>query len=186
MAKTLFYYFGDDEAYFRTLKGEFAKHTRLQIEFTRLYESDEKKIQSFFIKLFKDKPACIFIDFSKQTQDYLHLARIISRTLTDNKIVTVGLVDYLSPPEVLMESIATGVQLTHIKSPECFDVVYDVTRLIAPKESAPHGFANATLKEDWEAGIPVKIGYIHNEGLHFETDYKLQKGDRIRVNHHWT
>ena len=119
MANTLFYYFGDDEAYFRTLVGEFKTHTRMQIDFKRVFESDEKKIQSLFIKIFREKPSCVFIDFSKHTQDYLHLARIISRTPMDHSAVIVGLVDYLSPPEVLMESIATGVDLTHIKSPEC-------------------------------------------------------------------
>lgn len=186
MANTLFYYFGDDEAYFRTLMGEFRTHTRMQIDFKRVFESDEKKIQKLFLKIYREKPQCVFIDFSKHTQDYLHLARIISRTPLEHKLVTVGLVDYLSPPEVLSESIATGVTITHIKSPECYDVVFDVTKLAAPNEIGEHGFANASLKEEWEAGIPLKVGYVRPEGLHLETDHKLNKGDRIRLNHSWT
>jgi hypothetical protein len=186
MANTLFYYFGDDEAYFRTLVGEFKTHTRMQIDFKRVFESEERKIQSLFIKINRESPACVFIDFSKHSQDYLHLARIISRTPMSKKIVTIGLVDYLSPPQVLMESIATGVSITHIKSPECYDVVFDVTKLVAPNEIGEHGFANASLKEEWEAGIPLKVGYVHHEGLHLETDHKLGKGDRIRMNHAWT
>lgn len=182
----LMYYFGDDEAYYRTLLAEFGNHTRLTITFTRIFESEEKKIQSLLLKVIKDRPACIFIDFSKHTQDYIHLARIISRTPTEHKVVSVGLVDYLSPPEVLMESIATGVNLTHIKSAESFDVIFDVTKLIAPNEIGEHGFATASFKETWDSGIPVKIGYVHNEGIHFETDHQLQKGDRIIMNHAWT
>jgi hypothetical protein len=100
--------------------------------------------------------------------------------------VTVGLVDYLSPPEVLMESTATGVSLTHIKSAESHDVIFDVTKLIAPKENLEHGFAAIELKETIECGVPVKIGYIHNEGLHFETDCLLSPGNRIQLNHAWT
>jgi hypothetical protein len=186
MANTLFYYFGDDEAYFRTLMGEFKTHTRLQIEFKRVFESDEKKIQSLFIKIFRERPACVFIDFSKHSQDYMHLARLISRTPMEQKPVTVGLVDYLSPPEIIMESNATGVMLTHIKSPECYDVIFDVAKLLAPNEIGEHGFANAALKEEWDAGIPLKVGYVHGEGLHMETDCKLNKGDKIRLNHGWT
>lgn len=182
----VFYYFGDDEAYYRTLVGEFGKNTRMIIDFRKEFESDEKKIQSFFIKIFRERPTCIFIDFSKNTQDYLHLARIISRIQTDNKLVTVGLVDYLSPPEVMGESIATGVTLTHIKSAETYDVIFDVARLVAPQEIGEHGFAKATLKDEYEAGVPAKIGYINNDGLHIETDHHLQKGDRVRINHHWT
>jgi hypothetical protein len=182
----LFYYFGDDEAYFRTLLGEFKKHTRLSLNFKRIYESDEKKIQSLFLNIYTTKPDCVFIDFSKQTQDYLHLARVISRTQLEHKIVTVGLVDYLSPPEILKESIATGVNFTHIKSSETYDVIFDVARLVSPNEMAEHGFAKTNLKEELEAGIPVKVGYVTPDGFHLETDYKLQKGDRIRMNHSWT
>lgn len=184
--KMLFYYFGDDEAYYRALLGEFKKHTRLDIDFQRIYESKEKNIQSLFLNVFRNRPAAVFIDFSKQPQDYLHLARIITRTPLEHKIASVGLIDYLSPPEVLLESIATGVNLTHIKSAEIYDVIFSVVKLIAPGEIAQHGFATAKLSEDWEAGIPVKIGYVHSDGIHFETDQKLQKGDRIRFNHNWT
>lgn len=181
----MFYYFGDDEAYFRTLMGEFKKHTRLPIEFKKISETDEKRIQSLFLKVYTDQPKCVFIDFSKKSQDYLHLARLLVRTPTEADFCTVGLVDYLSPPEILVESIATGVDLTHIKSAETFDVVFDVVKLIAPNEIGEHGFATATLKESVEAGIPVKVGYVHSEGIHFETSYPLQKGDRIKINHHW-
>ncbi len=183
--KLLFYYFGDDEAYFRALQGEFKAHGKIVIDFKRLYEKTEAKIQSLFLNVFKDKPDCVFIDFSKETQDYLHLARLISRTPLEHQVVMVGLVDYLSPPEVLTESIATGVNLNFIKSAETFDVAFSVTKLLAPQSAAEHGFANASLKEEYETGILCKIGYVHIDGLHIETDYNLSKGDRVILNHHW-
>ena len=95
--KLLFYYFGDDEAYFRALQGEFKSHGKLVIDFKRIYQKTEIEIQSLFLNVFKDKPDCVFIDFSKETQDYLHLARLISRTPLEHQIIMVGLVDYLSP-----------------------------------------------------------------------------------------
>lgn len=186
MASHLFYYFGDDEAYYRALVGEFRKHTRLAVTFKRFFEKDEKLIQNFFLKIYRERPSCIFIDFSKNTQDYMHLARVIARTRIEHKPLTVGLVDYLSPPEVLLESNVTGVNLTHIKSAEVFDVIFDVTKLISPNEIGDHGFARGRTKEEIEAGIPAKIGFIHKEGLHFETDFQLKAGSRIRLNHHWT
>lgn len=185
MSDHLFYYFGDDEAYYRTLIGEFAKNTRLNVTFKKEFSKDEAAIQSLFLKVYHERPSCIFIDFSKHTQDYMHLARIIMRTKLDHKIITVGLVDYLSPKEVILESNATGVNLTHIKSAESFDVAYDVAKLIAFDQASEHGFARAALKDDTEAGIPVKIGYIHADGLHFETDFKLSRGEKIRLNHQW-
>lgn len=183
--KLEFYYFGDDEAYFRALQGEFRNHAKVQVEFKRFFESAESKIQSLFLKIAKGKPACVMVDFSKQTQDYLHLARLVSRTPFEHPLLLVGLVDYLSPPEVLRESIATGAHLTFIKSAETFDLAYSVSKLIVPQAIGEHGFANAKLKEELPAGVLAKVGYVHESGLHLETDYPLTKGDRVLLNHHW-
>lgn len=184
-AKLSFYYLGDDEAYFRALQGEFKKHVRVAIDFKRLYETTESKIQSLLIKIFTERPDCVFVDFSKYTQDYLHLARLITRTPMEHQLLLVGLVDYLSPIEVLKESVITGAQLNFIKSAETFDVAFAVTKIVSPQGIGEHGFANATLKEEWEVGTLCKIGYIHSEGLHIESDFRLNKGDRLRLNHHW-
>lgn len=184
--EALFYYFGDDEAYFRTLQGEFRKHTKLEFKFERHYSSDETEIQNFFYLIFQHKPKVIFIDFSKDTQDFLHLARMIARTEFDVKSITVGLLDYLSPKDILFESIATGINLTHIKSAETFDVVYNVANLISKDAIPAHGFATADPKDSWEAGAVTKIGYIHKTGVHFETDFRLSKGDRFILDHYWT
>jgi hypothetical protein len=185
MAGKLFFYFGDDEAYFRALQGEFRKHAKVPIDFKRVFEKTETRIQTLFLTIFTQKPDCVFIDFSKMTPDYLHLARLISRTPLEQQVLMVGLVDYLSPPEVLKESIATGVQLNFIKSAETFDVAYSVTKLIAPESIGEHGFANCTLKEDFETGVLCKVGYVQNDGMHIETDHKLSKGDRVILSHHW-
>ncbi len=182
----LFYYFGDDEAYYKALQGEFRTNSKLPIEFKKFYSNDEAKIQTFFISIFNLKPAVVFIDFSKQTADYMHLARILSRTPLEHKVLLVGLLDYLSPQEVLLESIATGVALTYIKSAEIFDVAFDVAKILSPNDNAAHGFANASLKnEEWIVGVPTKVGYIQGEGLHLETDYKMSKGDRVKLAHAW-
>jgi hypothetical protein len=183
--KLLFYYFGDDEAYFRALQSEFKKHVKAPFEFHRLYESTDSRIQSLFLKIFNQKPACVFFDFSKHTQDFLHLARITSRTPLDHTMVTVGLVDLLSPIEILKESVATGTNLTFIKSAEIFDVVYSVSKLIAPDSIGEHGFATASLSDFMEVGIICKVGYLIEGGLHIETDLPLTKGEKILFNHYW-
>ncbi|MGE3611214.1 MAG: hypothetical protein AB7I27_16600 [Bacteriovoracaceae bacterium] len=183
--KLLFYYFGDDEAYYRALQGEFRKHTRLIIDFKRIYDGAESKIQGLLTKVFETKPQCIFIDFSKNTQDYLHLARLLSRTPMEHTFATIGVVDYLSPHEVICESIATGVTLTHIKSAETYDVIFDVVKLIAPSEIGEHGFATAPAKEEWEAGILCKVGHVNPLGMHIETNYDLGKGSIVNISHYW-
>jgi hypothetical protein len=187
MAEPLFYYFGDDEAYFKTLQGEFKKHTKLSAKFERHFSSKEDHIQALFLLIAKHRPKCVFIDFSKETQDYLHLARLVARINLPAKPLVVGLLDYLSPKDVMFESIATGINLTHIKSAEIFDVVYDVGALLSPEAIPAHGFATAEPgNEMWEAGAVAKVGYVHKDGLHLETNLRFAKGDRLILDHAWT
>jgi hypothetical protein len=183
--KQLFFYFGDDEAYFKALQSEFQKNLKLTIDFKRFFESEEVKIQSFYPLIFSKRPAVVFIDFSKNTLEYLHLARLISRIKLETKIVTIGLVDYLSPPQVLAESMATGVDFTHIKGPETYDVSFGIAKLLTPQEGGEHGFANADLKETWQGGAISKVGFIHHHGLHIETNFPIKNGDRLKLNHQW-
>jgi len=187
MAQNLsFYYFGDDEAYFRTLQGRFKDKTpRLTISFNRFFESEENKIQSLFLKVYEKKPNVVFIDLSTHTPDYLHLLRLLMRTQFDHQMIVVGLVDYLSPKEILKEAIAMGAHLCHIKSAEVSDVIFDVARIIAPEEMPGHQFAVATLADTLKASILAKVGYIHQDGIHIESNYPLSPGLKARVNHQW-
>lgn len=180
-----FYYFGDDEAYFKTLVGEFKKYSVLQVEFKKVFESEEAKIQSLFSLINRSKPQCVFIDFSKRSHDYLHLARILTRALKNKNTLIIGLLDYLSPPEVMFEGIATGVALNHIKSAEVFDVVFSVLRLLGAQSSIRQTFATAKYEETIEGGIPLKVGYVNHSGIHIETDLKFEIGEKIRIDHYW-
>jgi len=180
-----FYYFGDDEAYFRTLIGEFKKFSSLQVEFKKVFESEEAKIQSLFLLVNRMKPQCVFIDFSKRSHDYLHLARILIRTLKEKNILVVGLLDYLSPPEVMLEGIATRTALTHIKSAEVFDVVFSVSRLLNAQDSGRQTFATAKYQDQIQGGIPLKVGFINQSGVHVETDLDLNPGEKVNIKHYW-
>jgi hypothetical protein len=184
-SKWLFYYFGDDETYFRALQGAFKEHTRMQIDFKRFYEKEESNIQSLVLKIANSRPAAVFLDFSKHTHDMLHLGRLNVRIPHEHKMVTVGLLDYLSAPEVLAEGMATGMDFVHIKSSETFDVVYDVANFISPDEVENHGFAMAQVNEEWSFGMSAKVGFVEVSGLHIETNFSLGRGDRVEINHFW-
>jgi hypothetical protein len=183
--KLLFYYFGDDEACFRSLQSEFKTHAKIPISFVRFFETDECKIQALFLKVFFDKPDVVFIDFSKHTEDYLHLSRLLLRTPLEHKLKVVGLVDYLFSPETSYEIIATGAHLNFIKGADVYDIIFHTTRLVSPQSIGELGFATASLVEDWEAGSICKIGFAHPEGLHIETNYSLSKGNRVLLNNFW-
>lgn len=183
--KILIYYLGEDEAYFRAIQGECRSKVKATLEFLQLYESDESKIQTLFIQIFNANPACVIIDFSKHTSEYLHLARLLARTPSETPKLLVGLVDYLSPPEVLKEGLLTGCQFCYIKSAEIYDVAYGIFKSIAPGDIGEHGFAQADLKEEIDAGVLAKVGFVHPSGIHIETDYPLSKGDWLDIDHFW-
>jgi hypothetical protein len=183
--KLLFYYFGDDEACFRSLQSEFKTHAKIPISFVRFFETDECKIQALFLKVYFDKPDVVFIDFSKHTEDYLHLSRLLLRTPLEHNVKVVGLVDYLFSPEISHEIIATGVHLNFIKGADVYDIIFHTTRIVSPQSIGELGFATASLIEDWDAGSICKIGYAHPEGLHIETNFSLSKGNRVLFNNFW-
>jgi len=183
--KPLILYIGEDEAYFKALESEFNKIASGGVKFQKIFESTEQKIQSLFLKVITLEPICILVDFSKLPQEYLHLARLISRTNSLHSVLTVGLLDNLTTPEIIAESLVTGMKLIHFKGPEVYDVVFDITKLILPEKSSEHGFATAALNEEWESGILCKIGFVESECVHFETDFPLEAGADLRLAHVW-
>lgn len=183
--KALILYIGEDEAYFKALEAEFNKLASGALKFQKIFDTTEEKIQALFLKIKELEPICILVDFSKLPQEFLHLARLISRTNSLQSVLTVGLLDNLTTPEIIAESLVTGMKLIHFKGPEVFDVVFDVAKLILPEKSSEHGFATAALSESWESGILCKIGFVESECIHFETDFPLQTGEKLRLQHVW-
>lgn len=183
----MIYYFGDDEAYFKVFQAEFnASYGSLGVSFKRFYETTPSQIQSLYLRAYEDQPSLVLIDYSKHTNDYLHLARLFTRTINYEEFQIIGLLDYLSPPEVIQESILTGVKVNHIKSAEIFDVVYAAIKLLSPKDAKEHGFATAKTKDQVDVGILCKIGMINHDLIHFETDLKLQQNEEVEINNYWT
>lgn len=179
-------YLGDDAAYFRVLSGEISRlkgGTPVKLE--QLYEQTPGRIQGLLPRVLELKPKVIFVDFSKHTDDYVHLARLLTRTNTLNPFSIIGLHDYLSPPNQMRESVLTGVRMNHIKSAEVFDPAFAALVLLTPDKERRHGFASAEFEEKVIAQHLCKVGYVYPEGLHVETDLHLAPGTKLNLHHHW-
>ena len=182
------YYFGGDEAYFKVFQGEFnTRYGQLGFKFTRYFETEPSKIQSLYSIASKGQPKLILIDYSKHSADYLHLARLLIRTHGPTEFKVIGLLDYLSSPDVIRESVLTGVKINHIKSAEIFDAVFAAMKLINDKNAATHTFAVAASDGlTIEAGIPCKINSLGLEKIQFETNLSLTVGETIDLKNFWT
>jgi hypothetical protein len=179
-------YLGDDEAYFKAITGEYLKlYPTLGIRMVKITEAEKSKIQSLYHKTFKENPALILIDFSKNSDEYFHLARLFVRTNQIEPCPIIGLHDYLSPPNIIKEGFLSGVKVNFIKSAELFDLVYASVNLIDPSQVKEHGFANAQLTDTLEVALLAKIGFINTTSIHLESDFVFDKGADVNVRHFW-
>jgi hypothetical protein len=187
MSDGLLYYFGDDKVFFNNLKTTIEAYAsrHLDIEVKKFFATQEGTIQSLFLEVSRMQPDVVVIDFSLHFQDYIHLARILSRALFEKEIKVIGILDHQSPQEMLVEVQTTGVSLSFIKSDDINDTVQNIFRITYPKNFTASNFAKVKLKEEWTAGVLSKIGYITEKGLHFETNLSLSLGEMIRVRHFW-
>ena len=177
-------YLGDDSAYYKVLAAEFKRlHPTIRLESWN--ENTPERIQGLIPRVLAFKPEMVFVDFSKHTDDYIHLARHLARCNSNTPYCLVGLHDYLAPPEQIKESILTGVIINHIKSSETFDAVFDAISMLNTGQPKEHGFATAELAQEITVSHLCKLGYIARHHLHFETNLSLSEGEELRLHHHW-
>ncbi len=180
--KKVVVYIGKDQTFLKHLRTEFNKlYGGMAFEYESLYEEDVSKIQSLFPKIAYLKAKMVFIDFSAQTEDHLHLARLIKRTNSTRSITTVGILDYLAPPDLISEAVFTGVKLNHIKGAEIHDVVFDAMTLAYPENVREHGFATASLSDVIHLYEPVKINWVQEGLIHLESHRKFPIKNKISL-----
>lgn len=179
-------YLGDDKAYLKVLVGEIKRlQSALPVVFESLFEKTPERIQGLVPRVLALKPALVLIDFSKHTEDFVHLARLLAHINTAAPLPLLGLHDYLTPPEQMLECFLSGVKMNHIKSAEVFDPAFGALQMLSPDKPAEHGFATADLEEPISVFHMCKVGFINETCLHFETHLNPSNGSELRMRHHW-
>lgn len=185
MTDNLLYYFGDDKVFYTNLREALKTSTQDSVTLKKFYASQESAIQSLFSEVVQGQPDAVLIDFSLHPEDYLHLARILVRTPFKKNIQIIGILDHLQTSQMLIEAQTTGLSLCFIKSDHARDMVLNLLRLLYPKKMQGPNYVKVQLNETWPSGLVSKVGYIHEEGLHFETNLKLKVGEVIKLDHFW-
>src|SRR5690606_37359553 len=147
--------------------------------------SQETSIQSLFIEVAEGLPDAVLIDFSLYPEDYLHLARILSRTPFEKDIKIIGIFDHFTTSRILVDSQSTVISLSFIKSDHIKDIGLTLMRLLTPESFNAPGFVKVKVNEIWKTGLTSKVGYITEAGLHFETNLKFNTGEKIHLDHFW-
>ena len=114
--KNYILFIGDDTNYYENLKKRYSKSfSSLAFEYVFLNEDSPEKIQSLVHKVLEIEPAIVFLDLSKHFEDYLHLARILSRLNPTKKKTVIGLLDQNQSERDIKESYLSGLLVSHVK-----------------------------------------------------------------------
>lgn len=184
MSERILYYFGDDKVFFSGLKAMLSTHSQT-ISLKKFFASQESAIQSLFTEVSEGLPDAVLIDFSLHKEDYLHLARILSRTPFKKNIKIIGILDHLKTNQLLTEVLSTGLSLCFIKSDHIKDIAITLMQLVYPGKVSTPSYVKVKLQESWTAGLVSKVGFIIENGLHFETNLKLEVGQQVQLEHFW-
>lgn len=184
MSDGLIYYFGDDKVFFNGLKARLDNFP-LKIQFESKFATQEILIQSLFLQVIEHQPDAVLIDFSLYADDYLHLARMLSRTPMEKDIKIIGVFDHLIIDKSIVEAQSTGISLCFIKSDHIRDISNTLERLVYPTRATSPGYVKTKLLEIWRAGLVSKVGYLTESGLHIETNLKLSEDERVSIEHFW-
>ncbi|MCE3013434.1 MAG: hypothetical protein LW878_10255, partial [Proteobacteria bacterium] len=177
-------YLGDDGAYFKVLQSEFSS-LYPGVKFLQFSASTPQSIQHLMMDIILQDPEVVFIDFSKHTDDFVHLSRILANLNKEKPLPIIGLHDYLANPENIKLSFLAGVMINHLKGAEVFDVVYSAINLATPGQAKEHGFATGQIQEKVQAFHLVKVGYLAEKYLHIETNLEFEKNQEVRIHHAW-
>ncbi len=180
-------YIGHDGSYWESLCERLqAQFSSFSYEFHNIARENESEIQEIIIDIINYAPNLIYVDFSKHSEDYLHLARVIKRLNSTKKIPVVGLHENNTADTLSMYAVNANVFNNHIKSGEIHDVAYDAVNILNPGSNEELKFAMAQTNEPFFAYDIVKIGYVTENYFFIETNRNLKEGEKILLNNYFT
>ena len=134
------FYIGEDDKYWKRLKAQFEKkYPNFEFSFKNLKMGDFVSFQRLFIYLFEQHPDIIYLDYTKEPDQGIGLAKLLTRNEEMRLVSVVGLFDSRNLT-LVDRSINASVRLNHIKCLEIDDVVYDPMALLDVELPEPQEF----------------------------------------------
>jgi hypothetical protein len=179
-------YIGDDKHYLKNLISEFKHYfPGLTLDFSQKFENEQIKIQNLIIHITELRPSLIYIDLTKLTADYLHLARLINRLNSTKDIFIIGLLDLNATQEVIKEAYMTGIKINHIKNSDMHAVVFHAGMLLHPDKIEGHGFAAPNVTDQINLYELAKVGKVQTGAIQIETNRSLKINTPLHVLSCW-
>ena len=178
-------YIGNDLGYWEKLKKGFSENYQgMNFSFSKIATDDKFRAVETFIHIYENKPQIVYLDLSQESMVGLSLAKLINRNNEMRLISLVALIDHKDPDSMLLKSVNASIRLTHIKSNEFLDVIYDPISLLDVNLAEMPSYVRSNIIEDFEIQQPLRVGYIENNRFHVETNSYLEVGEIVSVNEH--
>ncbi len=180
-------YIGSDLSYWKALSAKFGELVQsTAFEAIHLYEDTGSELQKLISVVRSHKPKMVFVDFSQNTSQMLHIVRVLTRLNGIFKPFVVGLVDQSQGDVAPQRAVLAGATCVHIKSVELSSVVYNCMCYVYPDKATPHGFATAELSDPISAKIPCMVSILSPDGIRIESNLSLTIGESYSLHTRWS
>lgn len=182
-----FVYIGNDMVHWNHLLEQFKKnYPNLKIKPTKFYSTNSSEVQGFVPTIFDLKAKAIFIDFTQNSIEHLHLARLLARTHFEEPCYTCGLMENLDNKDLVKQIFLTGISSLYIKSNECDSLIYSCMSIALPNESKGHGFATADLADVAKVYVPGRASIINEDSILLESNETILDQEILSLHTHWS
>jgi hypothetical protein len=176
------FYLGQDLGYYKNLQIKFQGiYHKLKFEFETIKNPKEIDPEKAFQEILNGGIDILFLDFSKNIEKCLKLARLLRRDTITKKISSTGLFDYLQTRDDHSRSLMAGMRINHVKSVENSDVVYDAMYFFDPTEVIELPLAMAKFQMEQKVIIDLRISYATKTFFHIESNLNFRTGEKINL-----
>jgi hypothetical protein len=179
-------YIGNDVDYFQYLQKEILKkNSTLNLEFKFFDAKTIEEQQSLVVDLPEMAPKVVFIDYSTQMNNYVHMTRLIDRMNFVRRPSIIGFSDLKDINQVCQRVTLNGVKAVHVKSDDCDPIVFDMVNLAFPNQREDHEYAKAGVVDRATILWPGKLSYLNHFGMHIEANFNIKAGMPVQLVTRW-
>jgi hypothetical protein len=176
-------YVGNDAEYFAKMKQHFLeKFSNCLYDFqVQPLTSDKSKIKTLLIDIIAHRPDLIYLDFELFPQEIYGLATLLNIEEQTKDLGLIGLLDPNGTKELYLQNLNIGLRINHYKGIEILDPVYHGQITLFPNIKHPVHYAMAQASKIYRVKAFLRLSFIHEKYIHFETNYVFFKGQMLKL-----
>lgn len=178
-------YVGNDAKYWAKIQNAFqAKYQHFDLKFSQMDVNSKRGPKYYFVKIYEAMPDIIYVDLASESKSMLALLKLLCKNNITRLKSTVALHEYREGKASLMKATLAGVRISHYKSDEIHDVVYDPIALIDVNLTVSPGTVLGKELDKIEFRQILRLGYVDEDHFRVETNSPLTLGKVVEFHGH--